>query len=73
MNGIMMQTFQWDLPADGTLWQTLAKKARTLSLLGVTAAWLPPAYSMTWASLTKRGRCAPSTEPRPNTSRPCAA
>ncbi|MBR2288075.1 MAG: alpha-amylase [Clostridia bacterium] len=44
MNGIMMQTFQWDLPADGTLWQTLAKKARTLSLLGVTAAWLPPAY-----------------------------
>ena len=44
MIGIMMQTFQWDLPADGTLWQTLAKKARTLSLLGVTAAWLPPAY-----------------------------
>ena len=40
----MLQTFEWDMAADGTLWETLAKRARTFALLGVTAVWLPPAY-----------------------------
>ncbi len=43
MNGIMLQTFEWDMPSDGMLWKTVRKKARLWSLLGITAAWLPPA------------------------------
>ena len=40
----MLQTFEWDLPADGTLWERLAAQARHFARLGVTAVWLPPAY-----------------------------
>ncbi len=44
MNGIMLQTFEWDMPADGTLWKNVRNSARKWAMLGVTAAWLPPAY-----------------------------
>lgn len=44
MNGTMMQYFEWDLPGDGTLWNTLSKEAMRLAEAGVTALWLPPAY-----------------------------
>lgn len=44
MNGIMVQTFEWDMPNDGLLWQEIKKNARRWAMLGVTAAWLPPAY-----------------------------
>ena len=42
-NGIMMQYFEWDLPADGSLWRTLKEKAGRLRKSGVTAVWMPPA------------------------------
>ena len=44
MNGIMLQTFEWDMPADGTLWNSVRRQARSWAMLGVTAVWLPPAY-----------------------------
>ena len=44
MNGTMVQYFQWDLPADASLWKALAEDAAKLKTAGVTAVWLPPAY-----------------------------
>ena len=41
---MMLQAFEWDLPADGTHWRTLAQKARALRRMGFTSIWLPPAY-----------------------------
>jgi alpha-amylase len=40
----MMQYFHWYLPADGSLWNSVAAQARELAVAGVTALWLPPAY-----------------------------
>lgn len=43
-NGTMLQGFQWELPADGTLWRQLKRMAFRLRRQGFTALWLPPAY-----------------------------
>lgn len=39
----MFQFFEWNLPADGSLWRRLAASAEELHAKGVTAVWLPPA------------------------------
>ncbi len=44
INSVMMQYFHWYSPADGTLWKQLAENASELSMAGITAVWLPPAY-----------------------------
>ena len=44
INGIMMQYFEWELPADQSLWTKLKADATKLKNAGVTALWLPPAY-----------------------------
>ena len=44
LNGVMMQYFHWYVPADGTLWQEAAARARALAEAGITGVWLPPAY-----------------------------
>src|SRR5688572_24834549 len=41
-NGVMLQYFYWDYPADGTLWNELAGRAAELARAGFTALWLPP-------------------------------
>jgi alpha-amylase len=43
-NGIMVQYFEWYLPADASLWKSVAKRAKDLASEGVTSIWLPPAY-----------------------------
>lgn len=43
-NGIMVQYFEWYLPADSTLWKSVAARAKELAAKGVTSIWLPPAY-----------------------------
>jgi len=53
-NGIMIQFFHWYSQDDGSLWKYLANEAPKLADLGVTAAWLPPAYKGTEGS-TSRG------------------
>ena len=44
LNGVMMQYFHWYNPADGTLWEEVARNAKDLAEAGFTALWLPPAY-----------------------------
>ena len=44
INGTMMQYFEWDLPADQSLWKSLKEDAAKLKTAGFTAVWLPPAY-----------------------------
>lgn len=43
-NGVMFQYFEWYLPADATLWNTVSANAEALQKKGVTSVWLPPAY-----------------------------
>jgi len=42
-NGVMLQSFEWYMPA-GRLWQDLAADAARLKAAGFTAVWIPPAY-----------------------------
>ena len=42
--GVMFQYFEWNLPADGSLWRQLAERAIEIKNLGTTAVWMPPAY-----------------------------
>ena len=42
--GVMFQYFEWNLPADGSLWRHLAERAQEIKNLGTTAVWMPPAY-----------------------------
>ncbi len=44
MNATMIQFFHWYTPGDGFLWKHAAEQAAYLADLGITAAWLPPAY-----------------------------
>jgi alpha-amylase len=46
-NGVMMQCFHWYTPADGTLWEDVAGRAKELAEAGFSALWLPPAYKGT--------------------------
>ena len=43
-NGVIFQYFEWNLPADGQLWEQLERDASHLKDIGVTAVWIPPAY-----------------------------
>src|SRR5688572_16171003 len=43
-NGVMMQFFQWYLPADGKHWERFKDRAAELHGAGFTAVWLPPMY-----------------------------
>jgi alpha-amylase len=42
--GVMFQYFEWNYPADGSLWRHLAERAVEIKNLGTTAVWMPPAY-----------------------------
>jgi hypothetical protein len=42
-NGVMLQYFEWYMPA-GRLWNDLAADAARLKAAGFTAVWIPPAY-----------------------------
>ncbi|MBJ3814742.1 alpha-amylase [Shimwellia pseudoproteus] len=43
-NPTLLQCFHWYYPAGGKLWETLASEAQHFQALGITMAWLPPAY-----------------------------
>lgn len=43
-NSIMLQAFEWDLPADGKHWNRLKRNAEKLKRIGIDMVWLPPAY-----------------------------
>ncbi|MEO6917300.1 MAG: alpha-amylase family glycosyl hydrolase, partial [Chitinophagaceae bacterium] len=42
-SGVMMQYFHWYTSKDDNLWKEIAKNAASLSKLGISAVWLPPA------------------------------
>jgi alpha-amylase len=44
MNATMIQFFHWYTPGDSFLWPHAAEQAGYLAGLGITTAWLPPAY-----------------------------
>ncbi|XMO70856.1 alpha-amylase [Luteolibacter sp. AS25] len=44
MNSTMIQFFHWYTPGESFLWDHAADQAEYLANLGITAAWLPPAY-----------------------------
>ncbi len=44
MNATMIQFFHWYTPGDSFLWNHAGEQAKYLADLGITAAWLPPAY-----------------------------
>ncbi len=46
-NLTLIQYFEWYTPADGGHWKRLAHDAGSLSDMGFTAVWLPPAYKGT--------------------------
>lgn len=43
INGVIMQYFQWYIPAELNLWNQAKNKAKELADAGFTALWLPPA------------------------------
>ena len=38
----MMQSFEWDSPADGSFYKNLSKNAKKLKENGIDALWMPP-------------------------------
>lgn len=42
-NGVMIQYFEWNLPADGKHWNRLKEDAKHLREIGINAVWIPPA------------------------------
>ena len=42
-NGVMIQYFEWNLPADKKHWKRLADDAEHLQSIGINAVWIPPA------------------------------
>ena len=46
-NKTLIQFFEWYVPADGQHWKRFEKAVPELLSLGITAAWLPPAYKGT--------------------------
>ncbi len=43
INGTILQSFHWYLPADGKRWRQLKEEAPKLADMGITAVWIPPA------------------------------
>jgi alpha-amylase len=43
-NGTMIQFFHWYTPQGGSWWKEVKEQSEYLSSIGITAAWLPPAY-----------------------------
>jgi len=46
-NGVMMQAFEWNLPADGNYYKELKEKSESIKENGFTSVWLPPVFKAT--------------------------
>ena len=46
-NDLIMQAFEWYLPADSKHWQKLQTSIPELQKLGISKIWLPPAFKGT--------------------------
>ena len=61
-NQAMIQFFEWYCSPDGQHWNHFAREVEKLQSLGLTAAWLPPAYKGTRGDLSPGFRLAPDLE-----------
>lgn len=43
-NDTLLQCFEWYVPDDGSFWKHVKELAPSFTSMGITAAWLPPAY-----------------------------
>ncbi len=41
-NGVILQAFEQQIPADGSLWRTIGERATSFANLGISALWTPP-------------------------------
>lgn len=46
-NNVMLQAFEWYLPADGNFYKELTNKIKELKKSGMDAIWLPPIFKAT--------------------------
>lgn len=46
-NGVLFQSFEWEMPSDGEFYDRLAALAPELAERGINAVWLPPVYKAT--------------------------
>ncbi|RYF98463.1 MAG: alpha-amylase, partial [Chitinophagaceae bacterium] len=53
-NQTIFQLFHWYISSDGKFWKHCGDQAENLSKLGVTHAWLPPAYK-SWRGIHEPG------------------
>ena len=44
INGTIMQYFEWYMKCNQDLWNQVANNTESLSKMGITAVWLPPAF-----------------------------
>lgn len=44
INGIIMQYFEWYMECNQNLWNEIRENVESLTDVGITALWLPPAY-----------------------------
>lgn len=80
-NEVILQGFEWDLPADSQHWNRLKEMSSELKDYGFTAVWLPPAYKGTagvedvgygvydyydLGEFDQKDQYQPSTEPKMN-------
>lgn len=81
-NKVILQGFEWDLPADSQHWNKLKEMSKEIKEYGFTAIWLPPAYKGTAGSedvgygvydyydlgeFDQKGRCQQNMGQRMNT------
>src|SRR5437868_15114558 len=52
-NKALIQFFEWYCPSDVQNWNNFKKEISHLLALGITAAWLPPAYKETKGKLSE--------------------
>ena len=41
---VILQAFETQLSADGSLWRTIGERAKSCAALGISALWIPPAW-----------------------------
>lgn len=41
-SGVILQAFEQQIPADGSLWRTIGERAASFARMGISAVWMPP-------------------------------
>ena len=41
-SGVILQSFEQQIPRDGSLWRTIGERAASFAKMGISAVWMPP-------------------------------